>query len=38
MAEWISKSFAETQAHSRQEWRELTRKSTMTRPYGSSWS
>ena len=32
------KSFAETQAmaHNRQEWRELTRKSTMTRPYGSS--
>ena len=34
----IDKSFAETQAmaHNRQEWRELTRKSVMTRPYGSS--
>ena len=32
--EWTGKSFAETQAiaHHRQEWRELTRKSTMTRP------
>ena len=35
---WTGKSFAETQAmaHNRQEWRELTRKSVMTRPYGSS--
>ena len=38
IAEWTGKSFAETQAmaHNRQEWRELTRKSTMTRPYGPS--
>ena len=38
IAEWTGKSFAETQAmaHNRQEWRELTRKSIMTRPYGSS--
>ena len=38
IAEWTGKSFAETQAmaHNRQEWRELTRKSVMTRPYGSS--
>ena len=37
IAEWTGKSFAETQAmaHNRQEWRELTRKSIMTRPYGS---
>ena len=33
IADWTGKSFAETQAmaHNRQEWRELTRKSTMTR-------
>ena len=38
IAEWTGKSFAETQAmaHNRQEWRELTRKSIMTRHYGSS--
>ena len=38
IAEWTGKSFAETQAmaHNRQEWRELTRKSIMTRTYGSS--
>ena len=38
IAEWTSKSFAETQAlaHNRQEWRELMRKSVMTCPYGSS--
>ena len=38
IAEWTGKSFAEIQAmaHNRQEWRELTRKSLMTRPYGSS--
>ena len=38
IAEWTGKSFAETQAmaHNRQEWRELTRKSIMMRPYGSS--
>ena len=38
IAEWTGKSFAEIQAmaHNRQEWRELTRKSVMTRPYGSS--
>ena len=38
IAEWTGKSFAETQAmaHNRQEWRELTRKPIMTRPYGSS--
>ena len=35
IAEWTGKSFAETQdmAHNRQEWRELTRKYIMTRPY-----
>ena len=38
IAEWTGKSFAETQAmaHNRQEWRGLTRKPIMTRPYGSS--
>ena len=38
IAEWTGKSFAETQAmaHNRQEWRDLMRKSVMTRPYGSS--
>ena len=38
IAEWTGKSFAETQAmkHNRREGRELTRKSVMTRPYGSS--
>ena len=38
IAEWTGKSFAQTQAmaHNRQEWRDLTRKSVMTRPYGSS--
>ena len=38
ITEWTGKSFAETQtmAHNRQEWRELTRKSIMTRPYGPS--
>ena len=34
IAEWTSKSFAETQAmaHDRHEWRELTRTSVMTPP------
>ena len=34
IAEWTGKSFAETQAmaHSRRDWRELKRKSIMTRP------
>ena len=38
IAEWTGKSFAETQAmaHNRQNWRDLMRKSVMTRPYGSS--
>ena len=38
IAEWTGKSFAETQAmaHNRQEWRELMRKSVITRSYGSS--
>ncbi len=38
IVEWAGESFAETQAmaHSRQEWRELMRKSVMTLPSGSS--
>ena len=38
IAEWTGKSFTETHAmaHNRQEWRDLMRKSIMTRPYGSS--
>ena len=43
IAEWTGKSFAErypaetqAMAHNRQEWRELTRKSIMTRPYAVS--
>ena len=40
IVEWTGKSFAENQAmaHNRQEWRELSRKSVTTRPYGSSYS